>query len=149
MNAPFDPQAFFVPANRPECSAQLGWEFVSWDEETSTLRVAFDGKPEFANPAGLIQGGFLSAMIDDSMGPAVIVKSRGRTYATTIDLHTHFLRPVKPGRIEVAARITQMGRAVVYTEAELFDARGRKCARATSSMMIVSNPFAAAKPADA
>ena len=33
------------------------------------LRLAFDGKPEFRNPAGVIQGGILSAMVDDMADP--------------------------------------------------------------------------------
>jgi|UPI0007C798C5 uncharacterized protein (TIGR00369 family) len=143
MNPVFDPKAFFTPETAPEAAHTLGWTFVDADVETGRLRVAFDGKPAFTNPAGVIQGGFLAAMLDDVMGPAILVKSQGRTYATTIDLHIHYLRPVKPGAIEVEAVVTQLGRSVAYVEGKLFDARGRLCARATCSSMIVTNPFQA------
>ncbi|WP_421792621.1 PaaI family thioesterase [Hyphobacterium sp.] len=142
MSVAFDPKAFFTAKNAPEAARTLGWTLVEADSEAGRLRVAFDGKLEFTNPAGLVQGGFLAAMLDDVMGPAILVKSRGKKYATTIDLHTHYLRPVRPGRIEVEAIVTQLGRQVAYVEGKLFDARGRLCARATCSSMIVSNPFA-------
>lgn len=142
MGIAFDPKAFFTSENAPEAAKTLGWTLVEASPDEGRLRVAFDGKPEFTNPAGLVQGGFLAAMLDDVMGPAVLVKSKGKTYATTIDLHTHYLRPVRPGRIEVEAIVTQLGRQIAYAEGKLFDARGRLCARATCSSMIVSNPFA-------
>jgi len=44
-------------------------------------RIGFEGKPEFRNrsrAAGLIQGGILPAMLDDTMGPAVFLKTNGR-----------------------------------------------------------------------
>jgi len=141
MSLAFDPKVFFNAQNAPEAAKTLGWTLVEADPQAGRLRVAFDGKPEFTNPAGLVQGGFLAAMLDDVMGPAILVKSKGRTYATTIDLHIHYLRPVRPGRIEVEAVVTQIGRSVAYVEGKLFDARKRLCARATCSSMIVANPF--------
>jgi acyl-coenzyme A thioesterase PaaI-like protein len=37
------------------------------------LKVKFNGKREFCNPAGFVQGGLLSAMLDDTMNPAAFV----------------------------------------------------------------------------
>ena len=149
MSASFDPKSFFVEENRPAAAATLGWTLLEADVEAGRLRVGFDGKAEFANPAGLVQGGFLAAMLDDAIGPAILVKSKGKSYATTIDLHVHYLRPVRPGPIEVEARVVQIGRSIAFAEGDLFDSRGRLCARATCSSMIVTNPFAPARPAEA
>jgi acyl-coenzyme A thioesterase PaaI-like protein len=48
------------------------------------ISTALDRPPTMASrssaPAGLIQGGILSAMLDDTMGPAVFVKTEGRLY---------------------------------------------------------------------
>jgi len=38
------------------------------------------------NPAGFVQGGLLSAMLDDTMGPAVLIMTEGRSYTTTVSL---------------------------------------------------------------
>ena len=48
------------------------------------LKVGFDGKLEFCNPAGDVQGGILSAMLDDTMGPAALIMTDGKFYSTTI-----------------------------------------------------------------
>ena len=61
----------------PPCSQLLGWRVLDARPEDSWIRIGFEGKPEFRNPAGFIQGGILSAMLDDTMGPAVFVKTNG------------------------------------------------------------------------
>ena len=37
-------------------------------------------RKSFCNPAGFVQGGILSAMLDDTMGPAVFVMTDGKLY---------------------------------------------------------------------
>ena len=55
----------------PPCAKTLGIEFVQIDGERGSVEVKFEAKPEFLNPAGNVQGGFLAAMLDDTMGPAL------------------------------------------------------------------------------
>ena len=83
----------------PPCSQLLGWRVLDARPEDSWIRIGFEGKPEFRNPAGFIQGGILSAMLDDTMGPAVFVKTNGRLYTATISMNISFLAPAKVGPI--------------------------------------------------
>jgi acyl-coenzyme A thioesterase PaaI-like protein len=48
-------------------------------------------------------------MLDDSMGPAVLVMTEGRSYTTTVSLTVNFLNPAKPGPITAEAKVTQLG----------------------------------------
>jgi len=118
---------------KPKLADLLGWTYESWDSGSGELTISFDGRDDFTNPLGYVQGGILAAMMDDTMGPSMVIAAGGERFFPTIDLHTHFLRPVKPGRISVTARPTQIGRSVAFAEARLHDARGRLCARATCS----------------
>lgn len=123
-------------------SVSLGFEILALDSKAMTTRVRFEGRPEFTNPAGYIQGGYLVAMMDDAIGMLTTVKAGTARFPSTVDLHTHFLRPVRVGVIEVAARLRNIGRAMVFAEADLFDARGKEAARATASLTLnpVSKP---------
>lgn len=128
--------------NPAPSSVSLGFEILALDAKAMTARVRFDGRREFTNPAGFIQGGYLVAMMDDVIGMLTTVKAGAAKFPSTVDLHTHFLRPVRVGVIEVAARLRNVGRAMVFAEAELFDARGKEAARATASLTLnpVSKP---------
>ncbi|MFN4224954.1 MAG: PaaI family thioesterase [Hyphomonas sp.] len=129
---------FPVPARS---SVSLGFELLELDAKAMTARVRFNGSPDFTNPAGYIQGGYLVAMMDDAIGMLATVKAGTPKYPSTVDLHTHFLRPVRTGPIEVAARLRNIGRAMVFAEAGLYDSRGKEAARATASLTL--NPVKA------
>lgn len=134
-----DHAAAFLQAGLPEpapCSRTLGFELLSLDLKAGTARVRFEGKAGFLNPMGTVQGGYLAAMLDDVMGMLAMLLLKGRAAASTIDLHIHYLRPVRPGPIEVDATITNKGPSVLFAEARLFDSRGKPAAKATSALAV-------------
>lgn len=131
------PPEFGVPA--PPSAVLLGWSLRAMDAEAGTIEVGFEGRAAFANPAGFVQGGMLAAMIDDAIRP--IVAAHTRRFPSTIDLHTHYLRPVRPGAVTVKARITQAGRGVVFLTAELFDSRGKLSATGSASARLTDGVF--------
>ena len=59
-------------APMPPGARLLGWMLLSVDPERGEIRVRFEAKPDFLNPAGTVQGGILSAMLDYTMGPAAV-----------------------------------------------------------------------------
>ena len=85
-----------------------------------------------------MQGGFVAAMLDDTMGPALVSQSGGTVMPSSIDLNVSFVRPVLPGRVVGRGRVVKAGRTVVFLEAELFDDGGKLLARATSSAIPVA-----------
>ena len=64
----FDPHQFFAEENSPPAPLHLGWRLIDFDFDTGWIKTGFDPKPEFLNPSGNIQGGFISAMLDDTLG---------------------------------------------------------------------------------
>jgi uncharacterized protein (TIGR00369 family) len=128
----------FARFPKPPCAVTLGWELIDADPATGMVRIGFEGKRDFCNPAGQVQGGFLAAMLDDTMGPAVLVKSNGEFFTPTIDLHVIFLAPAWPGRIEGEGKIVQLGKTIAFLEGSLFDGEGTLVARGTASARLVS-----------
>ena len=80
----------------PPAAELLGWELVSVHPEAGTIEVAFTATGQFLNPAGVIQGGFLAAMLDDTLGPALVATLGPGQFAPTTDLHVQFLQPGPP-----------------------------------------------------
>lgn len=122
---------------RPPCAELLGWRLLDARPEEGWIRLAFDGKPEFCNPAGFIQGGMLSSMLDDTMGPAVLVMSEGRLYTTTISMTVNFLTPARPGPIIGEAKVTQLGKTIAFVEARLMAEDGTLLATASASERLL------------
>ncbi len=122
---------------RPPCAELLGWEVIDARPADGWIRVRFEGRPEFVNPAGYIQGGFLAAMLDDTMGPAMFVYSEGRLLTPTIELHVSFLSPARPGPIYGEGQVVQAGKSIAFLEGQLMDLSGTLIAKATASARLV------------
>jgi uncharacterized protein (TIGR00369 family) len=124
-----------VPA--PPSAKLLGWHLIDAKPKEGWIKVGFDGKAEFCNPAGFVQGGLLSAMLDDTMGPAVMVMTEGKLYTTTISLTVNFLAPAKPGPITAEAKVTQLGKTIAFVEGRLTAADGTVLATASVSARLI------------
>jgi uncharacterized protein (TIGR00369 family) len=120
----------------PAAAATLGWELISVSPEDGTIEVAFDASEAFLNPAGSIQGGFLAAMLDDTMGPALVAGLDPGDFAPTTDLHVQFLRPAQPGRLIGRGRVVRRGKDVGFLAGELVDNDGAVVAVATATVQI-------------
>jgi uncharacterized protein (TIGR00369 family) len=124
-----------IPA--PPCSQLLGWHLLDARPADGWIRIGFDGKAAFCNPAGFIQGGILSAMLDDTMGPAVFAMTEGRLYTATVSMTVNFIAPAKPGPFVGEAKVTQLGKTIAFMEARLSSADGTLLATASASARLV------------
>ena len=122
----------------PPCATLLSIDILEADQENGRVTIAFTAKPEFCNASGNVQGGFLAAMIDDCMGPAILIATNAEAFPSTIDLNVQFLAPAKPGQLIGKGRIIKVGKTIGFVEAELEDANGNPIARATASVRITA-----------
>jgi uncharacterized protein (TIGR00369 family) len=123
----------------PPCSKLLGWKLLDACPERGWIRIGFDGKPEFRNPARLIQGGILAAMLDDTIGPAVFVKTKGQLYTVTISMNINFLAPAGVGPIIGEGTVVQLGKTIAFVEGKLLDAAGLLLATTTANARLVNS----------
>lgn len=122
----------------PPPSAQLlGWHLLDARPCKGWVRIGFEGRAQFCNPAGFVQGGILSAMLDDTMGPAVFVMTEGRLYTATITMNVNFLTPAKPGPIMGEAAVIQLGKTIAFMEGKLTAADGAVLATASASARLL------------
>jgi uncharacterized protein (TIGR00369 family) len=123
----------------PPCSRLLGWHVMDARPDDGWIRIGFVGKQEFCNPAGFIQGGILTAMLDDTMGPAVFVKTDGRLYTATIAMTVNFLAPARVGLLIGEASVVQLGKSIAFMEARLKTEGGDAVATATATARLVES----------
>jgi uncharacterized protein (TIGR00369 family) len=119
----------------PPAALTLGAKVVAVDGEAGTIEMEFEGKPEFANPVGHIQGGFLAAMLDDTMGPAVSATLGAGEFAPTLNLNVQFHRPAKAGKLKGVGRVVMRGSGICHLAAELFQ-NDKLVASATATATI-------------
>jgi uncharacterized protein (TIGR00369 family) len=125
---------------RPPCSETLSLELTQVDQAKGTIRLKMVGLPQWCNPRGALQGGFVTAMLDEAMAVAGIVAGELAFAVPTLELKTTFLRPCAAGPVEAEGRVIRWGKSAAFLEADLFDSDGRLVARASSTVLPVALP---------
>ena len=70
-------------------------------------------------------GGFLSAMLDDCMGPAIYATLPANRIAVTVESKTSFVNPARPGRIIGWGEVEHSKGSIAFTRGWLTDPAGR------------------------
>jgi len=117
----------------PSAARLLGWQFLSLDRARQEIEIGFLADDRFLNPAGNVQGGFIAAMLDDTLGPALFASTDGRIFAPTISLTTNFVSAARPGRFTGRGRVVALGKTIAHLAGELYDGEGRLIATATAT----------------
>ena len=124
----------------PPCSQLLGVEIQEIDKQTGRVTASFHAKPEFCNPHGTIQGGFLSAMLDEICALAAVAHLDGRGLIATLEASTRYLSPAHPGRIKGTAEVLKMGKSTAFVEGKLLSENGKLLALMSTTAKVVPIP---------
>ena len=128
----------------PPGARLLGRRLTAIDRNAGRIEVTYDGKAEFANRHGNLQGGFLAAMLDGVVGLAVLALLPQSESAVTLDLNVSYLNPAKSGTILGRGAITHRSRSIARATGELRADTGELLANATATFKIVRTNTAAA-----
>ncbi len=123
-------------APRPPIAKTLNSEFLDINLEEKRLSSSFEAGERFLNPAGNVQGGILTAMLDATMGPAIGMLLGKGEFAPTLDLNVLFVSPGKAGKFICEAIVTHQGKSICYAEGKLFDNKKRLIATATCTSLV-------------
>jgi uncharacterized domain 1 len=132
-------EAFFWMINDgrlppPKAAETLGARFISINPEMGEIEVEFEAKEIFNNPAGNIQGGFLTAMLDDTMGPALAATLDKGEFAPTVSLNVQFFHPATVGKIIGYGKVVKKGKKICFLSGKLLQ-NDRVIATATASAL--------------
>lgn len=111
---------------------------VSDGQVSSQLLLA----PRHLQHTGQAHAGVMAAMADHTMGSAAQTLAPHGFWAITAELKTSQLRPGKGERLVCVGRVIKAGRALSFTEAEVFaEALGQRTLvmKASATMAMVAN----------
>lgn len=105
-------------------------------DEGGTMRLSFVVREDMLNPFGILHGGVLSSMLDESMGFQLFLLSPNDEQYVALNLQCDFLRPSKPGQmLFFSPKLMRRGRKTAYMHCQVEDEQGRLVAHASSNFM--------------
>lgn len=91
----------------------------------------------YCNPAGSMQGGFISAAFDNAFGPLCILAT-GTPRTTALNINTSYHRPIFPGdELIITATVKSKGRTMVHMLADAYNQKNQLIATANTQYLIL------------
>ena len=99
--------------------------------------MEFEAVPEFCHsPTQVVQGGFVTGMLDTSMAHLLIALSGGRLNPVSLDINVSFLAPAHPGKLISEAKVVRLGKSIGHFSSSLYQ-QETLVATATSTIKLV------------
>ena len=123
----------------------LNLEYVETDGDIYKLKATFP--TETTNPMNMVQGGMITAALDDATAMGVISAYDFKIGPLTTDLHVLFHRPVEVGEAMIEVKIIKLGRKLATVEGKLYNAENKLAATLLHTIQP-SEPPEGANPFD-
>lgn len=113
----------------------LGCELVHADEKEVVVRL--DAKDHHLNMMGIVNGGVLSSLLDNTMGIAATAYKQDQNIVTG-SLNVNFLRPMNLGILEARAHVTHATKRVLTIQGTIVNEQGELGTMATGTFHVRS-----------
>ena len=129
-----------LSANRPPCIDTLNGKATQFISEPPSLKMEFEAVPEFCHSLNqVVQGGFVTGMLDTSMAHLLIALSGGKLNPVSLDINVSFLAPAHPGKLISTAKVVRLGKSIGYFSSSLYQ-QETLVATATSTIKLAPMP---------
>lgn len=93
-------------------------------------------RKEMCNPVGIIHGGTVALIADETIGIAVAC-SESDYHFVTINLSTNYLSSAKEGEyIRAEAEVIRKGNKIIYAECNIYNSEGKLLSKSNSNLGI-------------
>jgi len=97
-----------------------GLHAAFYELESGELAALFHARDEHQSYPGRLHGGVSAAMLDETIGRAILTRSRGETWGVTVEFTTRFKKPVPLDRpVRVIGRIVKEGSRIFEGTGEI------------------------------
>ncbi len=106
-------------------SNDLGLHSAFYELDSGELLAVFTPHPTHQSYPHRLHGGIVSAILDETIGRAILIRHAGEVWGVTVDLSVRFRKPIAlDQQLRVIGRITSEGRRFFRGSGELLLADG-------------------------
>ena len=124
-------------SHAPQFIRMLGGRVVDLDSTRHSCTFEFNIGKEFCHSVDIVQGGFVTAMLDAAMSHAVLSADSQIVGVTSLEIKTSFLEPTRAGPLRAQGTVIKNGYKTVFAEGRLYDANGVLTATSSTVAKLV------------
>ena len=109
---------------------------TGFDKDAATLHMRFETDERFCHSGDVVQGGYISGMLDAAMAYAAIGMPGLCDGVATLEMKVSYMQVGRNGKFNGSGRIVHAGRNIAYLDGQLFQ-DNRLVAAATSTVKLL------------
>jgi uncharacterized protein (TIGR00369 family) len=123
-------------ANKPAFLEMLGGQITGYDATDQRCTLTFEIGNHLCHSVNVVQGGFVTAMLDATMSHNALAME-GVVNVATLEIKVSFLEPSLAGRFTAISNILKAGKSTAFMTAELYNEAGQLTATATTTARLI------------
>jgi uncharacterized protein (TIGR00369 family) len=124
-------------AGRPRFLEMLGGQVKAVDAEQRSCTMAFNIGTEFCHSVDVVQGGFVTSMLDATMSHTCFALLGDIVNVATLEIKVSFLEPSRAGKFTATGKLLKAGKSTGFLSAELYNEAGQLTATATTTAKLI------------
>ena len=126
----------FLNRQWPPSVQTLKGRATGFDQNESRLDMDFATDSRFCHSGDIVQGGYISGMLDAVMAYAAIGMPGLCDMVATLEIKVSFMQTGRNGEFSATGRIVHAGRAIAYLDGQLYQG-DKLVAAATSTVKLL------------
>ena len=99
--------------------------------------MQFDISRDFCHSVDVVQGGFVTAMLDAAMTHAAFSSSEDVVNISSLEIKTNYLEPTRAGCLRVEGLVVKMGYKLAFMEGRVYNDQGQLTATGSSVAKVI------------
>jgi uncharacterized protein (TIGR00369 family) len=120
----------------PQFIRMLGGQLVDFDNEKTACTFEFNISKDFCHSVDIVQGGFVTAMLDAAMSHAIFMFDQEVVSISSLEIKTSYLAPTRAGKLRVEGWAIKRSYKIVFMEGRVYDHNNELTATASSVAKI-------------
>lgn len=122
--------------SRTHASHLLGFSLIDFSIEERWLEAEFRPTEQIANLRGGVQGGMITAMLDEVMSLSVLVAERFTCGVPTLEIKTSYFSPLPLEPCRGRGEAVRIGGRIAFMEGTIWTPSGEIAAKASATCQV-------------
>ncbi|NRD88818.1 PaaI family thioesterase [Sphingopyxis sp. BSNA05] len=105
----------------PEFIRLLGGKLVDFNSDKCACTFEFDIGKDYCHSVDIVQGGFVTAMLDAAMSHAIFLHDQNVVGLSSLEIKTTYLEPTRAGKLRVEGWAIKQGYKIIFMEGHVYN----------------------------
>ena len=116
----------------PKLIGMLGGQLIDFDTDKTACTFEFNISKKFCHSIDVVQGGFVTAMLDVAMSHAVVICNPEIINVSSLEIKTSYLAPTRAGKLRVEGWVIKQSYKTAFMESRIYSENNELTATASS-----------------